>query len=145
MGEYLKSKNIEHAVLIVVVILSLSVTFNIYVGNSLMIMEDKNLYIIYLIGFFCFYIYMSIMNRKSYLKKLKVDKQCYYKLIDPKYKVMKVIHKYFAIFILVFMTLAQINTTIIPYKFWFYTMLTIILILWISTIVFSRIIRVKNL
>ena len=138
MKEYFKSKNYEFILLFIIVFLSMSLFYHVQNQNYQFIAEDANVYLTYLIGLFLIYLYISVVNRKNYIRYFKTNRKTYYDRLPHQYKNRVVIHKYFPLIVLVLFTLSQIRVEFISFNLWFYFILLIIFVLLIVMLDFSK-------
>jgi len=137
MKKYFKAKIFEFTLLYIIAFLAMSMYFNYRIGNFQDIAMNADQYTTYALGLFAIYIYLCIINRKTILEYQKVTGKVMYNELGKGNKIQKLIHRYFAIFLFIVMTMVELNFKGFSYIIWFYTLLIIQTILLLIAIRYS--------
>lgn len=138
MKKYFQSKIAELILCYFIVMMAMFLLFQYHTGNYMEIAENSETYITYMVGLFLFYIYLSFQNNKLLLGYLKKNRHDLYKDVTVGSAFSKTIHRYFPIFLMVTLYLPEVNIFKMHYPTWFYTIMTVQLILLGIAISFTR-------
>ena len=135
--KYFKAKVFEFVLLYTIVFLAMSMYFNYRMGSFAEVASNADKYTTYAIGLFSLYIYLCIVNRKLMLRYQKDTGKNLYNELESGNAVQKTIHKYFAVFLFIVMTMTELNFFKLSFIYWFYILLAIQTVLLIIVIRYS--------